>query len=223
MPKRSIFFPSGFQSTLPYGSDQPPRIFKVTSHDFNPRSLTGATYDSSMTIGEILFQSTLPYGSDMTYEELLAFASISIHAPLRERPIWWHTSTQKPVFQSTLPYGSDVPPPRAAGTCAENFNPRSLTGATVAYGRSLAPKGISIHAPLRERQAGAKGMASVNNFNPRSLTGATRRGQRCQCHAAISIHAPLRERLSVHFEPPSVHFISIHAPLRERQQAQHPA
>ena len=79
---------------------------------FNPRSLAGATATSENAGLMSAFQSTLPCGSD---SNLLAFAlrhAISIHAPLRERPV-----------KSTL------------FTYPLYFNPRSLAGATVCLGR----------------------------------------------------------------------------------------
>ena len=79
--------------------------------------------------------------------------------------------------------------------CVENFNPRSLTGATFALAvallmlfyfnpRSLtgatemdrlkaAEIRISIHAPLRERPTVIRSTGASGYFNPRSLTGAT--------------------------------------------------
>ena len=99
-----------------------------------------------------LFQSTLPHGSDVVpLESITTLDGISIHAPSRERPKspFWMRSTEQ--FQSTLPHGSD-PTKYSCLRIASDFNPRSLTGAT------LRP----CHAPL-----------SSSNFNPRSLTGAT--------------------------------------------------
>ena len=59
-------------------------------------------------LSTMIFQSTLPYGSDSDPDS-------NLHRDYR--------------FQSTLPYGSDS---RATLACKaeENFNPRSLTGAT---------------------------------------------------------------------------------------------
>ena len=76
-----------------------------------------------------------------------------------------------------------------------DFNPRSLTGATVKLPTVWQYSTISIHAPLRERQLctddsvirvrisihaplrerlwSLKLQGSCSNFNPRSLTGAT--------------------------------------------------
>ena len=77
---------------------------------FNPRSLTGATACASGTFNNIsVFQSTLPYGSDGNDDDKKVFGyQISIHAPLRERQRLTHLSY----------------------TSLEDFNPRSLTGAT---------------------------------------------------------------------------------------------
>ena len=58
---RSIW---AFQSTLPYGSDSIWMIFSKEVYYFNPRSLTGATFDTLKGYG---------------------VCAISIHAPLRER------------------------------------------------------------------------------------------------------------------------------------------
>ena len=121
--------PAKFQSTLPYGSDPRKDNYYWLCKNFNPRSLTGATGNA---------------------EKLIFDRTISIHAPLRERPItsgWLSASSDfnprsltgatKPPelqqtlfgFQSTLPYGSDnlmsINSPKSS-----NFNPRSLTGAT---------------------------------------------------------------------------------------------
>ena len=98
-------------------------------------------------------------------------------------------------FQSTLPYGSDFEI-SIVTVPADDFNPRSLTGAT--ENPVINPWGekISIHAPLRERpepicrRRRCDGFQSTlpygsdyarkirqnrqYHFNPRSLTGATR-------------------------------------------------
>ena len=97
---------------------------------FNPRSLTGATGLSRLTITTSAFQSTLPYGSDLKLITSTAQEKISIHAPLRERPLIKPIIQPCSVFQSTLPYGSDIAnvlKPRRKSY----FNPRSLTGATL--------------------------------------------------------------------------------------------
>ena len=99
-----------FQSTLPRGSDNasasaslisthisihapsrerptsPQR--SITSADFNPRSLAGATCISVSLMIKRVFQSTLPRGSD-TNSGVIPSASY--------------------IFQSTLPRGSDQP------------------------------------------------------------------------------------------------------------------
>ena len=77
--------------------------------DFNPRSLTGATQRQYAAVDDATaFQSTLPHGSD--------YAAMWTDEPLTG-------------FQSTLPHGSD-----GAASC------------------SPAGADISIHAPSRERR-----------------------------------------------------------------------
>ena len=75
-----------FQSTLPHGSD--------------------VTRTPEMVAAE-MFQSTLPYGSDVFIKRQLHIFCISIHAPLRERPMPARKYRIKCRFQSTLPRGSD--------------------------------------------------------------------------------------------------------------------
>ena len=75
-----------FQSTLPCGSDSFKACAAVTIVYFNPRSLAGATlYDSAANL----------------------LATISIHAPLRERRAPTESTIPVVLFQSTLPCGSD--------------------------------------------------------------------------------------------------------------------
>ena len=98
------------------------------------------------------FQSTLPCGSDEIFARYGKDIGISIHAPLRERPvkilvvavvtgISIHAPSrerQKPLhfflliakFQSTLPHGSDQCGGNRGVKAWSDFNPRSLTGAT---------------------------------------------------------------------------------------------
>ena len=80
------------------------------SEDFNPRSLTGATAN---------------------YFQCRKFRGISIHAPSRERLGTAQNFFVAPAFQSTLPHGSDFLF-LAYRLTFFYFNPRSLTGATLA-------------------------------------------------------------------------------------------
>ena len=123
----------------------------------------------------LLFQSTLPHGSDRDFRVMLGRPEpISIHAPSRERPVIPLSARLPTAFQSTLPHGSDRTkehyadkpqgisihaPSRerpmgrtSSQPCWSNFNPRSLTGATLS-------------APYVDQ--------TFWHFNPRSLTGAT--------------------------------------------------
>ena len=80
---------------------------------------------------------------------------------------------QQDPFQSTLPHGSDL---KRAGIISHpcNFNPRSLTGATLLFSVHFVAFSISIHAPSRERRRRLCSYARHQPyFNPRSLTGAT--------------------------------------------------
>ena len=142
---------------------------------FNPRSLAGATVSWITVLASApLFQSTLPCGSDSRISTIHFLATISIHAPLRER--------------QTLTGGLLI--------LKLHFNPRSLAGATTPVIECDPATGISIHAPLRERRLAAtvkRACVSISihaplrerpnwlsaiyskiaNFNPRSLAGAT--------------------------------------------------
>ena len=148
---------------------------------------------------------------------VLVDSLISIHAPLRERLNLIRFTLIVVLFQSTLPYGSDLSPCEI-GRLASDFNPRSLTGATV----------VLLTFPLL-----------LLYFNPRSLTGATYSRTLVAYYVSISIHALLRERRGVIFASSNtalfqstlpygsdpkplvpyspVAAISIHAPLRERR------
>ena len=143
---------------------------------------------------------------------------ISIHAPSRER-----------LFRHA-----------AAAQAEENFNPRSLAGATSApipgfkelpTFQSTLPRGsdsyaaiytfchrISIHAPSRERLYGTGSYRQrpykFQSTLPRGSDWHFGCGKTAVWH--ISIHAPSRERLLQH-RPHLLHLrISIHAPSRER-------
>ena len=98
-----------------------------------------------------LFQSTLPRGSDQAQYQL-AMAALQ--------------------FQSTLPRGSDLTKSTTNST-SNNFNPRSLAGATARTMMMSRHRSISIHAPSRERPNSKGRKVSLRNFNPRSLAGAT--------------------------------------------------
>ena len=122
-----------------------------------------------------------------------------------------------------------------------NFNPRSLTGATITAALTRQANVISIHAPLRERLRLRLPYSPQQNFNPRSLTGATTRDSviaKVPAHfnprsltGATSSNA-FTKVIICHFNPRSltgattvafshgiIYTISIHAPLRERPKA----
>ena len=119
-----------FQSTLPHGSDLLLWVPVYPHCNFNPRSLTGATFIQQRIIDSlVLFQSTLPHGSDTSILfGISPLQIISIHAPSRERPLPGLRFLRASAFQSTLPHGSD------------------RRGESDMHGER-----ISIHAPSRER------------------------------------------------------------------------
>ena len=127
------------------------RIIPIGDTDFNPRSLTGATKGLAPERLSPEFQSTLPHGSDLLHVGHGERFWISIHAPSRERQAGLVFKTEREA----------------------NFNPRSLTGATMSVAVNLLTAIISIHAPSRERHCG-------NMVEPIVVL--------------ISIHAPSRER-----------------------------
>ena len=151
-------------------------------------------------LASVLFQSTLPYGSDSLTGAMIEVMYIR----------------QLSTFQSTLPYGSDSKNtsfvtnpasfqstlPRGSDNlfdyddkARDNFNPRSLAGATVTMLVMLS---------------------ALAYFNPRSLAGATRGPKGDTGPQGISIHAPSRERLCLSVPLVKLRIISIHAPSRER-------
>ena len=108
--------------------------------------------------------------------------------------MWLSAAVQALEFQSTLPRGSDAAQ-GAIDRLDQDFNPRSLAGATFdysIYGRS--------QKNFNPRSLAGATLAPLNswllsfNFNPRSLAGATCIDDFCKSHIWISIHAPSRER-----------------------------
>ena len=122
---------------------------------------------------------------------------------------------------------------------ALNFNPRSLTGATIRFFLCPAVSVISIHAPSRERPFGSRNLAPVILFQSTLPHGSDNILCRLwQAVKLISIHAPSRERpvfsiviaATLLFQSTLPHgsdvvrlcasgrivTISIHAPSRER-------
>ena len=164
-------------------------------HNFNPRSLAGATIAFVTIVYKLLisihapsrerpsaaacinfiitlFQSTLPRGSDLApiYCNKIRYF-ISIHAPSRERP-------QRGPASAWLPH----------------FNPRSLAGATDSCFIFSLLLRISIHAPSRERQLDADWYKPTGVFQSTLPRGSDRVGSSIPLHGQISIHAPSRER-----------------------------
>ena len=172
------------------------QVITINFNNFNPRSLTGATYlrydkDTDRLISIHAPSRERPASKPPT----TPFAIISIHAPSRERPRRIATDCRpsnfnprsltgatvhslhvvcSQTFQSTLPHGSDRDQSQHR-QCKSHFNPRSLTGATTVTSsasascsafQSTLPHGSDFTLTLAS-------LAIIWNFNPRSLTGAT--------------------------------------------------
>ena len=191
-------------------------------------------------LSEQQFQSTLPRGSDLSFSvPLVKLRIISIHAPSRERLI---SGTK---FKTLIGISIHAPSRERLAVLiflkrsSQNFNPRSLAGATQSEDSAAASASISIHAPSRERLIHNTSLYSLHfisihapsrerlaycrcvyrvptDFNPRSLAGAT------------SGELPMLKEL-LNFNPRSLAGatsngttervrvgISIHAPSRER-------
>ena len=110
-------------------------------HNFNPRSLAGATsWNRKVQDSVSNFNPRSLAGATLMLRQIASIINISIHAPSRERLY----TTLRQVTQKA------------------NFNPRSLAGATFFLPPALQLRGISIHAPSRERQTACNLVANVN-------------------------------------------------------------
>ena len=77
----------GFQSTLPRGSDLIHSYYGSFNANFNPRSLAGATTSCQRRdFADINFNPRSLAGATCILTRSSCIASISIHAPSRERP-----------------------------------------------------------------------------------------------------------------------------------------
>ena len=136
--------------------------------------MRGRRYGSIQKRPRQRFQSTPPCGGDEPDPGDEAHSAISIHAPLRGRPKLAYVSIvpipisihaplrgrlplsfrflYSRLFQSTPPCGGDTQAPTWCSASAD-FNPRPLAGATGRYLLARDANNISIHAPLRGRQA----------------------------------------------------------------------
>ena len=99
--------------------------------------------------------------------------AISIHAPLRGRPLAFSLFSQSPLISIHAPLRGRLLVRRRPGL-PHHFNPRPLAGATR----------FSMTLPT-----------ILTDFNPRPLAGATIVLQYVHKLIVISIHAPLRGRL----------------------------
>ena len=79
----------------------------------------------------MIFQSTLPHGSDLQYGDTTLLPDyISIHAPSRERPAKDQQYVYEVLISIHAPSRERRDDLKRLKKKHNNFNPRSLTGAT---------------------------------------------------------------------------------------------
>ena len=162
---------------------------------FNPRPLAGATVRAGIgqPVGIISIHAPLR-GRPLIFLPYFCRHEISIHAPLRGRQVLVFVCRLVLVFQSTPPCGGDKL--RSSDRwCPGHFNPRPLAGAT----------------SLRSVPGGSR------LFQSTPPCGGDQRFQPPARYPGISIHAPLRGRPRLGQQGRVGVTISIHAPLRGRQ------
>ena len=184
---------SGFQSTLPRGSD-----YSYTSNAVGDSISIHAPSRERSDDNDVVVLSLIsihaPSRERIIFPcYLTVFYTISIHAPSRERssPLlspfgcrYFNPRslagamtragiiTISPPFQSTLPRGSDRFPWRTS-IMFSYFNPRSLAGAISSLSWTSAALLFQSTLP-RGSDGRYRGQPSVKrDFNPRSLAGAT--------------------------------------------------
>ena len=137
---------------------------------------------------------------------------ISIHAPSRERRYSPAPIASSCNFNPRSLAGATNPGRRIYDRRL-HFNPRSLAGATKIISAIGRPRGISIHAPSRERHSCAYVARYIMKFQSTLPRGSDTITAVLTVFALISIHAPSRERrlttsvrvfLSAHFNPRSL-------------------
>ena len=119
-------------------------------HDFNPRPHAGATFPQLHNSLNSVFQSTPPCGGDKQRRGSSPPPIISIHAPMRGRPLLFRMSRGR-----------------------YDFNPRPHAGATGQFPQGHSLITISIHAPMRGRRHIRITCLPYADFNPRPHAGAT--------------------------------------------------
>ena len=162
---------------------------------FNPRSLTGATFDIHVFSTQI---------------------SISIHAPSRERRCCSISIGIPHIFQSTLPRGSDYLTATELLSIVE-FQSTLPRGSDATSSAHCAATSISIHAPSRERRIGFNKTFDTQGFQstlPRGSDNPTRRPQPQERLFQSTLPRGSDDIITLYL---SLRRISIHAPSRERR------
>ena len=160
---------------------------------FNPRTHTGATEATSEKARALMFQSTHPYGCDSVSRRDVLDVLVSIHAPIRVRPVLCLFRVSCRRFNPRTHTGATWECP--ASSIRASFNPRTHTGATtIKNGNGMAWKFQSTH-PYGCDDLPRMQFQRPYSFNPRTHTGATRVVVDVDAVGRVSIHAPIRVRL----------------------------
>ena len=151
-----------------------PGMHPEQPEDFNPRPLAGATSVLARLFMTSLFQSTPPCGGDARQQDALLPGHISIHAPLRGRPVVGLTILAAAVFQSTPPCGGDRPGPPAYRR-APQFQSTPPCGGDHSHCQSGTASGpFQSTPPCGGDHTPHCAVIIGPHFNPRPLAGATK-------------------------------------------------
>ena len=187
-----------FQSTLPRGSDHQTNAANISSTtNFNPRSLAGATNCNQLLTPKFYISIHAPLRErPLLLSPCQSIHRISIHAPSRERLVDKIFLSEILAFQSTLPCGSDVIFSSLI-VCPAPFQSTLPCGSDqMSNFGCLVPSLFQSTLPCGSDPWVIAKFSTNSNFNPRSLAGATSTTNNTSNTTSISIHAPLRERLT---------------------------
>ena len=169
------------------------RLFRIIS-GFNSRSREGATLCRAPTAQAVGFNSRSREGATSRLRSsTVVLRTVSIHAPVRERPLRRLPPSDSLRFNSRSREGAT-----GASLIQEEeengFNSRSREGATSPTTIWNGRRSVSIHAPVRERRQQTQYLPRITRFNSRSREGATLEPVDFFVRKVVSIHAPVRER-----------------------------
>ena len=147
---------------------------------FNPRSLSGATGPSAVVCDWSRYFNPRSLAGATVYKDIFVKVVINFNPRSLAGATAWRMINRgiSPTFQSTLPHGSDrVTEGLDRGRMTfQSSLPRGSDGKGIA-GQNLID--ISIHAPLRERQANVFATSGGDLFQSTLPRGSDQRQNRC--------------------------------------------